>query len=347
MKALVKYGQRDGEVELRDVPVPAIGPNDVLFEVKAAAICGWDIEMWRHSMANPVTVPVVQGHEFAGVVHAAGGHVTSFAEGDRVVSETAAVICGRCPQCRRGDYNLCPGRKGFGYGVDGAFTDFVCVPERCLHRIPGGVSFEHACLTEPACVAYHAMAVQSKILPGQPMLIIGPGPVGLLCLQIAKACGAGTVMITGTSADICRLEAARKLGADVVINGSLQDAGRAVVEKTGGEGMPLVIDAAGNEKALALALDAVARGGQITKIGWGPRPVNLSLDPLLRKAACLQGTFSHTWTTWEYVLAMISRESLQMEPMLSHRISLEQWREAFELVENRQAIKAIFLFNRE
>ena len=156
MKAIVKYGQNDGDVELRDVPEPAIGAADVLLEVKAAGVCGWDIEMWWHTMANPVTVPVIQGHEFAGVIRATGDAIRGFRVGDRVVSETAAVICGVCRECRTGNYNLCRKRKGFGYEVVRAFTSLVKVPERCLHRIPDGVSFEHACLTEPAAVAYHS-----------------------------------------------------------------------------------------------------------------------------------------------------------------------------------------------
>jgi len=343
MKALVKYGHRDGELELREVPEPTIGPDDVLLEVKAAGICGWDIEMWRHTMSSPVTVPVIQGHEFAGVIREVGERVTEFAVGDRVASETAAVICGKCPQCRTGNYNMCPNRKGFGYGVDGAFTKFVRVPQRCLHRIPDGVSFDHAALTEPACVAYNALVVLSDVRPGLPVLIIGPGPTGLFSLQIAKACGAGPIMIAGTARSATRLEVAVKLGADLTINVSEEDAAQIIQDQTSGQGVPLVVDAAGNDRAVELSLSAVARRGQITKIGFGPAPVNLSLDPLLQKSACLQGTFSHTWATWEAVLAMITRGGLQIEPMISHRVTLDQWEETFEAVENRQAVKAVFV----
>jgi L-iditol 2-dehydrogenase len=162
MRALVKYGNKDGEVEIREAPVPAIGPDDVLLQVKAVGVCGWDIEMWRHKMANPVTVPVIQGHEFCGVINKLGANVKDLKEGDRVVSETAAVICGQCPQCLTGNYHFCPARKGFGYGVDGAFTDYVKVPRRCLHRLPDNISFDHGCLTEPGCVAYQSLCVLSR-----------------------------------------------------------------------------------------------------------------------------------------------------------------------------------------
>jgi len=345
MKALVKYGNNPGEVEIREVGVPQIGPDDVLLEVKAAGICGWDIEMWQHKMANPVTVPVIQGHEFSGVISKLGDNVTGFSKGDRVVSETAAVICGKCPQCLTGNYHLCPDRKGFGYGVDGAFTNYVKVPVRCLHRIPDNVSFDHACLTEPACVAYQSLVAVSRIKPGLPILIIGPGPVGLFCLQIAKASGAGPIFIAGTGKDTQRFELAKKLGTDFIIDVTKDNAGEFIKEKTDSQGISLIVDAAGNKHSLSLAIDTVARRGQITKIGWGPGPIDLSLDPLLSKAACLQGTFSHNWPVWEAVIAMISQGVIRIEPMISNRISLDQWAEAFEDIENCKAVKTVILFN--
>lgn len=346
MKALVKYGNKPGEVEIRDVPIPQIGPDDVLLEVKAAGVCGWDIEMWRHRMANPVNVPVIQGHEFCGIIKELGDNVKTFHRAQRVVSETAAYICGRCPQCITGNYHLCPERRGFGYGVDGAFTDYVKVPSRCLHRIGDNVSFEQAALTEPACVAYQALMVLSTIIPGTAVLIIGPGPVGLFCVQLAKASGASPVLVAGTGKDSRRFEAAKKLGADEIIDVTATDVRSFINSTTQNRGIPLVVDAAGNKHALSLAIDTVAPQGQVTKIGWGPEPIDFSLDPLLAKAARLQGTFSHNWPVWEAVIAMLSSGSLQTEPMISHRIELAQWLETFEAVEACQAVKAIMLFNR-
>ena len=346
MRALVKYGNKDGEVEIREVPVPAIGPDDVLLQTKAVGVCGWDIEMWRHKMANPVTVPVIQGHEFCGVIAKLGANVKDFKEGDRVVSETSAVVCGQCPQCLTGNYHFCPKRKGFGYGVDGAFTDFVKVPRRCLHRLPDNVSFDHGCLTEPGCVAYQSLCVLSRIMPGTPVLIIGPGPIGLFCIQMARACGAGPIIVTGIDKDAPRFAVARQLGADVILNVSKDDPRPAIMDLTRGQGVPLVADAAGNEHALKLAVDVVARLGQITKIGWGPKPVGFSLDPLLSKGVRLQGTFSHNWPTWEAVIAMLSRGTLQMEPMISHRIALDPWRETFAAIEEGAGVKAVMQFNR-
>lgn len=346
MKALVKYGNKDGEVEIQDIPIPKIGPEDVLLEVKSASICGWDIEMWRHTMANPVKVPVVQGHEFCGLIKEAGVKVTRFKVGDRVVSETGAIICGSCTQCLTGNYNLCADRKGFGYGVNGAFTSYVKVPERCLHIIPENVEFDHAVLTEPACVAYNALVYMSRILPDKPVLIIGPGPIGLFCLQIARLSGADPIIVAGISIDKIRFGKAKELGADLIINVEKEETRKIVMEETKGEGCHLVIDAAGNEHALKLAIDLVACMGQITKIGWGPKPINFSLDPLLTKGARIQGTFSHIWIAWEAVLSLINRGKIKMEPMITKRIGIDEWLETFKEIEDSKIVKAIMLFNR-
>ncbi len=341
MKAVVKYGTGDGEVELRDVPEPEIGATEVLLETAAAGVCGSDVEQWRHHVSYPVNVPVVMGHEFCGTVREVGRDVRGFQTGDRVASETAAYICGQCRCCLTGDYNLCPRRLGFGYGLNGAFTRYVRVPARCLHRLPENVSFEEAALTEPACVTSNAVHVKGRVRPGEPVVVIGPGPIGLFAVQMCRASGADKIILVGTAADELRLGVGRHVGADVVLNATDGDPLPAIMEVTEGEGAPVVIDAAGPAAALRLAMDAVARGGQITKIAWGPEPVNLSLDPLVSKAASLQGSYSHNWRTWEAVLRMMAAGALKMATMISHRMTIDQWLSAYELVQSRQAVKVV------
>ncbi|MBM3497835.1 MAG: zinc-binding dehydrogenase [Armatimonadetes bacterium] len=341
MLAVVKYGQEDGQVELREVPVPEIGPDDVLLEVAAAGVCGSDIEFWRHSITFPIRTPVIQGHEFGGVVAEAGERVTDWRVGDEVVSETAAFICGKCRLCRTGHYNLCRERLGFGYGLDGAFAKYVRVRQGLLHRKPPEVSWNAAALTEPTCVAYNALVVQSEARPGEPVAILGPGAIGLLCLQVAKALGASPVLITGTTVDARRLDLARRLGADHVVNAQEVDPVEVALDLTGGEGIPLVIDAAGNSATIRQSLDMVARNGQITKIGWGKEPVGFSLDPIVAKAVRYQGTFSHTWPMWEAVLEMVRAGRLDPEALVTHELQLREWLTSYELVEARQAVKVV------
>jgi len=341
MLAVVKYGQSDGMVELRDVPAPEIGGDDVLLEVKAAGVCGSDVEMYRHKITFPVNTPVIQGHEFAGVVSEVGPGVKDFEPGDRVISETAAYVCGTCPLCRAGEYNLCPERLGYGCGTDGAFTKYVCVPARCLHRIPESLDFDSAALTEPVCVAYNALVARSRILPGGTVVVLGPGPIGLFCVQIAKVSGAGTVVLTGTEVDGERLALGETLGADVVINAEERDPVGAVMALTGGMGASLVVDAAGCSATLKQSMEMVRRNGQITKIGWGPDPVGFSLDPLISKAVTLQGVFSHTWRTWENCISLIGKGMVKVEPLITHRLPITEWKQAYELVESRRAVKVV------
>ena len=183
------------------------------------------------------------------------------------------------PQTREGRYNLDPRRRGFGYGVDGAMARFVRVPARCLHRLPGGLPFELAALTEPCCVAYQAVVVNSRIRPGDVVAVIGPGPIGLLCAQVARVCGAAAVVVAGLARDRARLDLGLRLGATHVVDAETQDLSHAVRGLGDGQGADLVVDASGASAALAQAMASVRPGGQITKVGWVPQPLGLSLDP--------------------------------------------------------------------
>ncbi|MFH0963568.1 MAG: zinc-binding dehydrogenase, partial [Planctomycetota bacterium] len=288
-------------------------------------------------------VPVIQGHEFSGTIREVGKKVKGWKLGDRVTSETHAYVCGECIFCKSGEVNLCPDRLGFGYGTNGAFAKFVKVPARILHRLPENVPFEHAALTEPACVSYNAIVVKSELRPGEPLMVIGPGPIGLFAVQMARISGAAPIALVGTQADAKRLEIGKKLGATHTFVADREDAANKVMELTNGLGVPLIIDAAGRSKAVELALATVRRSGQITKVGWGPQPLGLSLDPLLSKAARLQGTFSHTYRTWEAVLALMSAGEIRMEPMISHTFPVSEWHKAYELVDKREAVKVVLV----
>jgi len=339
--AIVNYEQRDGAVELREVDVPDVGEDDVLLEVAAASVCGSDIHMYHNTLGYPVNTPVILGHEFGGYIARKGKNVRGFKEGDRVVSETAAVICGQCIYCRTGEYNICPNRLGFGYGVDGAFTKYVRVPARCLHHIPDHLPFERAALTEPACVAYNALAVKSQINPGDFVVVIGPGPIGLFALQLACLMGAGRIVVCGINVDAKRLEVAKRLGADVIINSSAVDPVEVVLSYDDRFGADLIVDAVGIPATVRQAIDMVRPGGQITKIGWGPQPLNFSLDPLVAKAARLQGSYSHNYKTWERVIQLLADDKLRAQPLISQVCSLDGWRDAFHAMESGDAVKAV------
>ena len=279
MIGLVNYAKEPHAVELRELPVPGIGEDDVLFKVEAVGICGSDLHQYIGKQSWPVNYPVVLGHEFAGYIAKIGSRVRGFKEGDRVVSETAAVLPHDSAFIRQGLYNLEPKRLGFGYGVDGAMAPFVKVPARCLHQLPASLTLEKASLTEPCCVAYNAVCVNSHLRPGDTVAVIGPGPIGLLCAMMAKLSGAGHIIVIGIPADAKRLEVAKRIGADTILGAQDEDAVEWVKNFGDGYGLDLVIDAAGVSASLKLALDIVRPAGQITKVGWGPQPLEFFARP--------------------------------------------------------------------
>jgi alcohol dehydrogenase/L-iditol 2-dehydrogenase len=341
MIGLVNYAGEPHSVELRELPVPEIGEEDVLLKVQAAAICGSDLHQYSGRQSWKVNYPVVLGHEFAGSVAKLGSRVKGFKEGDSVVSETAAHLPADSAFIRRGLYNLDPQRLGFGYGVDGAMASFVKVPARCLHHVPAALPLEKAALTEPCCVAYNAVCVNSHMRPGDTVAVIGPGPIGLLCAAIAKLGGAGHLAVIGVAADGKRLEVAKRMGADTVLGAEGEDAAAWVKEFGDGYGFDLVIDAAGVSASLKLALDLVRPAGQITKVGWGPQPLGFSLDPLVQKAVTLQGSFSHNWPMWEKVLSLLASGKIDLNPIINRIAPLAQWREAFEEMHAGGIVKGV------
>jgi alcohol dehydrogenase/L-iditol 2-dehydrogenase len=341
MIGLVHYAKEPHSVELRELPEPEFGEDDVLFAVQAVGICGSDLHQYAGTQSWPVNFPVVLGHEFAGIVAKKGGRVRGFKEGDRVVSETAAVLPLDSAFIRQGIYNLDPKRLGFGYGVNGAMAPFVRVPARCLHAVPDPLAFEKAALTEPCSVAYNAVCVHSHIRPGDSVAVIGPGPIGLLCALMAKLSGAGHLVIIGIPADAKRLDVAKKIGAETILGAKNENVREWVKNFADGHGLDLVIDAAGVSASLKLALDIVRPAGRITKVGWGPQPLDFSLDPLVQKAVTLQGSFSHNWPIWEKVISLLASGTLSLDLILNRVAPLAQWRESFEEMHSGAIVKGV------
>jgi alcohol dehydrogenase/L-iditol 2-dehydrogenase len=341
MVGLVNYAKEPRSVELRELPVPAIGEEDVLFKVQAVGICGSDLHQYAGKQSWRVNYPVVLGHEFAGFIAKLGSRVRGFKEGDRVVSETAAVLPADSALIRQGLYNLEPNRLGFGYGVDGAMATFVKVPARCLHHVPASLVLEEAALTEPCCVAYNAVCVNSQLRPGDTIAVIGPGPIGLLCAIMAKLSGAGHIVVIGIPADAKRLAIAKRIGADTILGAEGEDVVEWIKNFGDGYGLDLVIDATGVSVSLKLALDIVRPAGQITKVGWGPQPLNFSLDPLVQKAVRLQGSYSHNWPIWEKVISLLASGGIDLGPILNRISPLGEWLEAFEEVHSGAIVKGV------
>ncbi len=217
-------------------------------------------------------------------------------------------------------------------------TQYVKVAERCLHTMPAHLSFEKAALTEPCCVAYNAVCLNGHMRPGDHVLVLGPGPIGLLCAMMAKLNGAGHLIVAGLPADAKRLAVARAIGADATLEGDVLSYVKALGD---GFGVDMVIDAAGVSATFETALKAVRPAGQIIKVGWGPQPLGFSLDPMVQKAVTVQGSFSHNWPIWERVIRMIATDQLKLEPVMSRIARLEDWDECFENMHAGEYVKAI------
>jgi len=206
MKALVKYGKGENDIELREIPEPVPQANEVKVKVEATGICGTDL--YGYSALKP---PVVLGHETAGVVVETGKEVRDIKAGDRITTETTAYICGQCKFCQSKDYNLCIHRKGLGSAVNGAFAEYFVIRKESIHQIPSHIDFNSASLFEPLSCATHAVIEQANVLPHEIVLVLGPGPLGLLTAQIAKSLGA-KVIICGIEGDEKKIIYSRKNG---------------------------------------------------------------------------------------------------------------------------------------
>jgi alcohol dehydrogenase/L-iditol 2-dehydrogenase len=222
-------------------------------------------------------------------------------------------------------------------------ADYVKVPARCLHRLPDELDFVTAAMTEPCCVAYQAVAESTPLLPGDVVVVLGPGPIGLLCAQIAKMRGAGEVIVIGVDRDRERLALAERHWATRTLNARHDDVDAELRGIGDGFGTDVVIDASGASAALQGALRWVRPEGHITKVGWGPQPLGFSLDPLVQKAVTLKGSFSHTFPVWQRVVRLLASGALDPRPLVSRTAPLTEWEGCFRGMGEGELVKTVLL----
>lgn len=354
MQALVKYGLGKGETELRNMPIPEIGDDDLLIEIKAAGICGSDIAYDNGDHPNHLNVPVILGHEFAGVVSKVGKNVNKWKIGDRIVSDNTGYVCGECFACATGQYLMCPDRLGLGYGMHGGFTDYVKITgdllkknPKSLFQLPDSVSFEEAAILDPICNAYKAIVQESSVMPGEDIIVFGVGPLGLFSIQIAKLIGCANIIAVGLEADRERFEIAKKFGANHIIISDKEDLNERINDITKGDNPPVAIDAAGANIVLHQAIGVVRKGGEVIKIGFDKRAYNYSLDNLLDLGVTVKGHFGYDYRSWKNCLKLLELGKVDLKGMISHYIRLEDWEKGFDLVKSKKAIKIIITKDRK
>jgi L-iditol 2-dehydrogenase len=339
----MKTAKGPENLELRTINDPRPKKDEVLIEVAAAGICGTDVHI-KHDQTF-YTPPVVLGHEYSGRVVEAGPDVTEIAVGTPVVSP-ATAYCGKCYQCKTGHMNRCTSEKKRILGTslaNGAFAKYLTVPEYIIHKVPHGVDLEHAALAEPTACVVHSVIDTSPIMPGDVVVVQGPGTMGLLAAQVAKAMGAGKVIVTGVSADQWRFDIAKQLGVDITLNVQTDsDPVKTIKQETEGRGADVVIEASGACIACNQALDFVKVAGHVTLLGIRGRPLDIDLDAMAIKELTMSGTWGTLPSSWVTTLRLMASKKVDVAPLITHRISLEMWEKGFELMENQKAIKVLF-----
>ncbi|MBS3795265.1 MAG: zinc-binding dehydrogenase [Candidatus Thorarchaeota archaeon] len=342
MKTLMKTAHGPGNLELKDNPKPEPASNEALVKVAAAGICGTDIHI-KHDQAFH-TPPVVLGHEYSGTVVGIGSDVCSIEVGDDVVSP-ATAYCGQCHQCKTGHVNRCTDSNKRILGVsraNGAFAQYLIVPEYIIHKVPDGVPLEQAALAEPTACAVHALIEKTPVCPGDLVVVQGPGTMGLLSLQVAKAMGAGKVIVTGMSSDRWRLDIAERTGADRTIDIEEEDPIAIINEESLGLGADVVIEASGSCAACSQALEFVKVAGHVALLGVRGRPAEVDLDQMIVKELTMTGTWGTIPSSWVTTLKLMASDKIDVAPLITHRLSLDEWEHGFELMEDQKAIKVLF-----
>jgi threonine 3-dehydrogenase len=339
MRAIRKSRPGAG-LEVCDVPQPSFGPSDVLIKVHHAGVCGTDLHIaqWDEWAQGRIKPPVVLGHEFAGEVAAVGKDVEEFEPGELVTAE-GHIICGHCRQCRTGNGHICQRTSIIGVDRDGAFTDFIAMPATNVMAL-GGIPTTIGAIMDPIGNAFHTVLTGTEV-PGSTVLIVGCGPIGCFAVGIARAAGAITVIATDVNPT--RLELARRMGAQVLINAQSDDVVARVREATGGEGADIVCEMSGHPGALAQAFKAVRLGGRVNLLGLpkGEVALNLSTD-LIFKGVTVYGVIGRRmYDTWHQMRTFLGSGRLDPMPVVTHRFPLDRIDDALAAIASGAAGKVI------
>ncbi|MCM3342763.1 L-threonine 3-dehydrogenase [Paenibacillus sp. MER TA 81-3] len=340
MIGLVKEERKPGAV-LKEVPVPTCGPHEVLVRVKASSICGTDVHIykWDDWAARTVVTPNVFGHEFAGVVEAIGDEVTNVKVGDYVSGE-GHVVCGVCKACRTGNAHVCRNTKSFGITIPGCFAEYAVVRASNIIQNDPMLPFDIACLQDPLGNAVQA-ALSGDVV-GKSVAVIGVGPIGLMAIAVAKACGSGSVYAVDINP--YRLAMAKSMGADVVINSREVPMAQALMEATNGEGVEVVLEMSGHPDAIRDALKAAAMAGRVSLLGIPTQEVPLDLaQDIIFKGLHIEGiTGRRMFDTWYQIKGLLGWGRLDLAPLVTHHFTLNQYEEAFELMASGNCGKIVF-----
>jgi threonine 3-dehydrogenase len=339
MQAVVKAEPAPG-IELREVPAPAPGPGEVLVRVQAVSVCGTDLHIynwdpWAQWRIHP---PLIPGHEFAGVVAALGKGVSTVREGDPVSAEMH-VSCGKCMLCRSGKAHICQTVRILGVDADGAFANYVVIPEGNIWKLPATIPAEHGSLLDPLGNAVHS--VLAGPIAAQTVAVTGCGAIGLFSIALAKTCGAAKVFAIEVNAR--RRGVAATMGADLVLDPAENTVEEQVLEATGGVGVDVLLEMSGNPAATHMGFALLRKGGRASLLGLPSKPfeMNIARD-IIFKGAVVHGINGRKmYETWYQMEALLATGKLNLEPVITHRLELSEFPRAMELLHSGEAIKVV------
>jgi threonine 3-dehydrogenase len=343
MQALRKPRPEPG-AQIETVDVPATRPGEVLVRVRAASICGTDLHIyhWDAWSASRLRPPLTFGHEFCGVVEAVAEGVTGFAPGDRVTAEMH-VACGHCRPCRAGQPHVCQNVRILGIDQDGCFAEFVRIPAGNLWKLDASIPEHYAAIMDPLGNAVHS--VLAGPIAGCTVGVTGCGPIGLMSIAVAKACGCSTLYATEISPHRAKL--AREMGADMVLNPKDGDAASRVLAETAGAGVDVLLEMSGNPAGIRDGFRMLRPGGRASLLGIPAEPVTLDLlNDVIFKGATVHGIYGRRmFETWLQMSALLRDRRLNLEPLFKERLRLGEYAQAFRLLEQGAAGKVILLPN--
>ncbi len=339
MQAVVKTSAKPG-VEVREVPVPSYGPSEVLVKVDAASVCGTDLHIydwdpWAQGRIHP---PLIPGHEFCGTVAKVGEQVTTVRPGDFVSAEMH-VACGKCLQCRIGQAHVCQYVKIIGVDANGAFADFVVIPESNIWKLDPALPREYGSILDPLGNAVHT--VLAAEIAARSVAIVGCGPIGLFAIAVARACGASTVFALEVNEH--RRKLAQAMHADHVLNPATEDVAAMVAEKTGGIGVDVVLEMSGHADAMRLGFQILRTGGRVSLLGIPAKPVELDFarDIIFKGATVLGINGRKMYETWYQMEALLKAGKLDLSPVITHRLPMSDFAHGMELLKSGEASKIV------
>jgi threonine 3-dehydrogenase len=337
MKALVKAKPEPG-VWMEQVPLPEIGPTDVLIKIRKTAICGTDVHIynWDDWSQKTIPVPMTIGHEYVGEIVEVGEEVEDFEAGDRVSGE-GHIVCGHCRNCRAGREHLCRKTVGVGVNRPGAFAEYLAIPAHNAYKLPADLPDDIAAILDPFGNAAHTAL--SFDLVGEDVLITGAGPIGIMAGAIAKKIGARHIVITDINP--YRLELARKLGIHHAVNAAESDLASVMDELGMLEGFDVGLEMSGSPRALGDMLKVMMHGGKVALLGIPPAEASLDLTQVVFKGLTLKGIYGREmFETWYKMIALI-QEGLDLSPILTHHFPVDRYREGFEVMVSGESGKVV------